>query len=219
MRAASSPHEVLRWLRAAAPRSAPAHLQGSESSGGGCAIVHLKPRVVWTCRFSKKCIGFVTSRSESRPKLPHSTVTTTTRLLRRGMAALCQRYGSVRSVLCQFYASSMSVLRQFYGSVRSVLCQFYVRGSAPRVAPVPRLTPGRWSARRVVPCSPRQALPAGSRRHCLSRCGAWSAVPACWPSSGVHLLSLPQLVRVGVGLSATLCGGASRAQKRLITFF
>ena len=31
MRAASSPHEVLRWLRAAAPRSA--HLQGSESSG------------------------------------------------------------------------------------------------------------------------------------------------------------------------------------------
>ena len=31
VRAASSPHEVLRWLRAAAPRSA--HLQGSESSG------------------------------------------------------------------------------------------------------------------------------------------------------------------------------------------
>ena len=64
---------------------------------------------------------------------------------------------------------------------------------------------GRWSARRVVPCSPRQALPAGSRRHCLSRCGAWSAVPARWPSSGgVHLLSLPRLVRVGVGLSASL---------------
>ena len=70
-------------------------------------------------------------------------------------------------------------------------------------------TPGRWSARRLVPCSPRrQALPAGSRRHCLSRCGAWSAVPARWPSSGVHLLSLPRLVRVGVGLGASLCGGA-----------
>ena len=47
-----------------------------------------------------------------------------------------QHYGSVRSVLCQFYASSMAALDQFYGSVRSVLCQFYVRGYAPGVAPV-----------------------------------------------------------------------------------
>ena len=51
-------------------------------------------------------------------------------------------------------------------------------------------------------CSPKQALSAGFRRHCLSRCSAWSAVLARWPSSGVHLLSLPRLVRVGVGLSA-----------------
>ena len=35
-------------------------------------------------------------------------------------------YGSVRSVLCQFYVSSMSVLCQFYVSSMSVLCQFYV---------------------------------------------------------------------------------------------
>ena len=78
-------------------------------------------------------------------------------------------------------------------------------------------TPGRWSHVRVVPCSPRQALPAGSRRHCLSRCGAWSAVLARWPSSGVHLLSLPRLVRVGVGLSASLWLRLGRKQHRIQT--
>ena len=41
-------------------------------------------------------------------------------------------------------------------------------------------TPGRWSARRVLPCSPRRALPAGTARRCLSRRGVWFAVLACW---------------------------------------
>ena len=68
-------------------------------------------------------------------------------------------------------------------------------------------TPGRWSHVHLVPCSPRQALPAGFRWNCLSRYGAWSAVLARWPSSGVHLCSLPRLVRVGVGLSASLAAG------------
>ena len=40
------------------------------------------------------------------------------------------------SVLYQSYVSSIAALGQFYGSVRSVLCQFYVRGYAPGAAPV-----------------------------------------------------------------------------------
>ena len=46
------------------------HTSRAQRARGRCAIVHLKPRVVWTWRFSKKITGFVTSRSESRPKLP-----------------------------------------------------------------------------------------------------------------------------------------------------
>ena len=54
------------------------HTSMAQRARGRCAIVHLKPRVVWTWRFSKKFTGFVTSRSESRQKLPqhgyHSVV-------------------------------------------------------------------------------------------------------------------------------------------------
>ena len=74
---------------------------------------------------------------------------------------------------------------------------------------------GDWSARRRVvccvlslvnvvrsqtgpPCWLPPALFAPLR---FVACGS-----ECWPSSGVYLLSLPRLVRVGVGLSASLCG-------------
>ena len=55
------------------------HTSRAQRARRRCAIVHLKPRVVWTWRFSKSATGFVTSRSESRPKPPqhgyHSIVT------------------------------------------------------------------------------------------------------------------------------------------------
>ena len=48
------------------------------------------------------------------------------------------------------------------------------------------------------------------RNQALSLCGDdGSAVPARWPSSGVHLFSLPRLVRVGVGLAP--CVALARA--------
>ena len=64
--------------------------------------------------------------------------------------------------------------------------------------------PDRWSHVRAVPCSPRQAPPCWLPPELLVPVRFVACGSACWPSSGVHLLSLPRLVRVGVGLSASL---------------
>ena len=54
------------------------HTSRAQRARGRCAVVHLRPRVVCTWRFTKKIAGFVTSRSEPRPKLPqhgyHSSI-------------------------------------------------------------------------------------------------------------------------------------------------
>ena len=46
------------------------HTSRAQRPRGRCAIVHLKPRVVCTWRFTQNFTGFVTSRSEPRPNLP-----------------------------------------------------------------------------------------------------------------------------------------------------
>ena len=61
---------------------------GLRELGGGaqCAIVHLKPRVVWTRRFSKNVTGLL-HHAVSHRRTCHSTVAT--RLLRRGRRRRC----------------------------------------------------------------------------------------------------------------------------------
>ena len=59
----------------------------AQRARGRCEIVHLKPRVVWTCRFSKKSLVWLHHAVSHGPNC-HNTVTT--RLSRR---ARCSRMG------------------------------------------------------------------------------------------------------------------------------